>query len=46
MNRSWGTLLKVVLVAVLGLVLDKKPSQYDDENEGEYDPMDLALMIT
>jgi len=27
------------------LVLDKEPSEYDDENEAEYDPI-LALMIT
>jgi hypothetical protein len=38
--------LKIVLVVVLVLFLDKEPSQYDDENEDEKDPMDLALMIT
>jgi len=31
---------------VLVLVLDKEPSEYDDENEDEYEPIDLALMIT
>jgi hypothetical protein len=30
--------LKIVLVVVLVLVPDKKPSDYDDENEDEYDP--------
>jgi len=35
--------LKIVLV--VALVLDKKPSEYDDENEDEYAPMDLTPMI-
>ena len=29
------SLLKIVLVVVLDLVLDKEPSEYDDENEDE-----------
>jgi hypothetical protein len=30
-----GTLLKIVFLVVLVLVLDKKPSECDDENEDE-----------
>jgi hypothetical protein len=45
-KRSSATLLKIVAVVVLVLVLDKEPSEYDDRNEDEYDPMDLILMIT
>jgi hypothetical protein len=35
-------LLKIVVVLVLG----KEPSEYDDEHEDEYNPLDLAPMIT
>ena len=38
------SLLKIVFVVVLVLVLDTEPPEYDDEDE--YDPMDLAIMIT
>jgi len=31
---------------VLVLVLHKEPFEYEDENDDEYDPIDLALMIT
>ena len=37
------SLLKIVLAAVL--VLYKEPSEYDDENEDEYDPLDLTSVI-
>jgi hypothetical protein len=35
--------LKIVLVVVLFLVLDMKPSEYDDENADESDPLILNL---
>jgi hypothetical protein len=43
-NLALPSLLNVVFVVVLVLVLDKEPSAYDDKNEDEYDPLNLALM--
>jgi len=37
--------MKIVLVVVLVLALDKEPSEYDDGNEDEYNPLDPAPMI-
>ena len=37
--------MKIVLAVVLVLVLDKGSSEYDDENEDDFDSVDLAFMI-
>ncbi len=42
LKRSWGTLLKIVLV--VALVLDKDLFEYDDENEEE--PLDLTSITS